>query len=84
MEKTFEFIDDFYTRYRLERLYEYIDVNNLWETVRNISSSYDKNLDQVYLDCEYSEDFLFSMDMSHIRTIEMFGWDDYINKKMYR
>ena len=78
MEKTFEFIEDFYMRYRLERLYEYIKLNNLWDTVRNVSSCYDKKLDKLINDILpqiYSQ--IFHLRMNLIQRI--YEIEDYIN-----
>lgn len=73
----FDFIEDLYQRYRLKKLYKYIQFNKLWDVVNNVLSSYDRVLDDVYYDLEYYDNFLFSSDMSHIRTIAKYGWKKY-------
>ena len=53
------------------------------ESGKNVRSCYDDILDDAYYDCGYTDNFQFSMDMAHIRTIAKFGWDRYVNEKMY-
>ena len=64
----------------LKKLYNYIEVNRLWETIKSIRSSYDDIVDDVYYDLEYNNNFQFSSDMSHIRTIAHHGWKKYLDE----
>lgn len=80
MEQSFQFIDDFYTRHRLVRLFKYIEKNDMWDIVRGVSSSYDSILDKTFDDCGYTSDYNFSMDMAHMRTIGKYGWKKYFEE----
>jgi len=76
----FEFIEDLEMRVRLQRLYLYIEKNDLRLVVDNIRSSYDNTLDNVFVDLGYNDDFQFSVDMSHIRSIVRYGWSKYLEE----